>query len=197
MTPEQILSIKPKVLTQKQREYYFENGYLLLEKFLPDSWIERLRATTNEMVDRSRSVTKSDAVWDLDKGHTAEQPRLRRLSSMNDHHPIFWEYASALHSPLPDAICDLVGPDVKFHHSKLNFKWSKGGDEVKWHQDISFWPHTNYSPAPPARTCTTATPSRARWGSCVAVTMARWWTNTMPRASGLAASSRKTPQPLT
>ena len=22
----------------------------------------------------------------------------------------------------------------------------KGGDEVKWHQDISFWPHTNYSP---------------------------------------------------
>ena len=49
-------------------------------------------------------------------------------------------------SPLPDAIADLVGPDVKFHHSKLNFKWSKGGDEVKWHQDISFWPHTNYSP---------------------------------------------------
>src|SRR5215831_5822263 len=47
MTPEQILSIKPKVLTQKQREYYFENGYLLLEKFLPDSWIERLRATTD------------------------------------------------------------------------------------------------------------------------------------------------------
>ena len=65
---------------------------------------------------------------------------------MNDHHPVFWEYASAENSPLPDAIADLVGPDVKFHHSKLNFKWSKGGDEVKWHQDISFWPHTNYSP---------------------------------------------------
>ena len=35
MTPEQILSIKPKVLTQKQREFYFENGYILLEKLLP------------------------------------------------------------------------------------------------------------------------------------------------------------------
>ena len=65
---------------------------------------------------------------------------------MNDHHPDYWEYASGAKSPLPDAIADLVGPDVKFHHSKLNFKWSKGGDEVKWHQDISFWPHTNYSP---------------------------------------------------
>ena len=35
---------------------------------------------------------------------------------------------------------------MKFHHSKLNFKWAQGGAEVKWHQDIQFWPHTNYSP---------------------------------------------------
>jgi ectoine hydroxylase len=35
---------------------------------------------------------------------------------------------------------------VKFHHSKLNFKWASGGEEVKWHQDITYWPHTNYSP---------------------------------------------------
>ena len=146
MTPEQVLSLKPRILTQKQREFYFENGYILLEKILPDSWIERLRAATDEMVDKSRQVTKSDEVWDIDRGHTPENPRLRRLSSMNDHHPTFWEYASAPNSPLPDAIADLVGPDVKFHQSKLNFKWSKGGDEVKWHQDISFWPHTNYSP---------------------------------------------------
>ena len=106
MTPEQVLSIEPKVLTQKQREFYFENGYLLLEKFLPDRWIERLRAATDQMVDKSRSITKSDAVWDLDKGHTAASPRLRRLSSMNDHHPTFWEYASSPASPLPDAIAD-------------------------------------------------------------------------------------------
>ncbi len=39
---------------------------------------------------------------------------------------------------------DLLGPDVKFHHSKLNFKAAHGGEEVKWHQDIQFWPHTNY-----------------------------------------------------
>jgi hypothetical protein len=43
-------------------------------------------------------------------------------------------------------VADLVGPDVKFHHSKLNFKWAQGGEGVKWHYDISFWPHTNYSP---------------------------------------------------
>ncbi|MGI9615032.1 MAG: phytanoyl-CoA dioxygenase family protein, partial [Acidimicrobiales bacterium] len=30
--------------------------------------------------------------------------------------------------------------------SKLNYKWSDGGEEVKWHQDIQFWPHTDFSP---------------------------------------------------
>ena len=144
MTPEQVLSHTPKILTQKQREDYFRDGYILLPGFLPDTLVETLRAVTDEMVERSRSVTKSDAVWDLEKNHTPQNPRLRRLTSPNDHHPAFWEYAS--NSILTDAIEDLVGPDVKFYHSKLNFKWSKGGEEVKWHQDIPAWPHTNYSP---------------------------------------------------
>ena len=45
-----------------------------------------------------------------------------------------------------DVVEDLIGPNIKFHHSKLNFKAPRGGEEVKWHQDIQFWPHTNYSP---------------------------------------------------
>ena len=45
---------------------------------------------------------------------------------------------------ITDVVCDLIGPNVKFHHSKLNFKAPRGGEEVKWHQDIQFWPHTNY-----------------------------------------------------
>ncbi len=144
MTPEEVLSLPPKVLTQNQRESYFDKGYLLLEKLIDEEWLERLRAVTDEMIEESRSIAASDAVWDLEEGHSAETPSLRRLSSPNDQHLTYWEYASQ--SILPDVIADLVGPNVKFHHSKLNFKWSGGGEEVKWHQDIGFWPHTNYSP---------------------------------------------------
>jgi ectoine hydroxylase-related dioxygenase (phytanoyl-CoA dioxygenase family) len=54
----------------------------------------------------------------------------------------YWEFASQ--SSIVDAVADLLGPNVKFHHSKLNFKAPRGGAEVKWHQDIQFWPHTNY-----------------------------------------------------
>jgi ectoine hydroxylase len=142
MTPEDVLAQPARVLTPAQREFYFSNGYLLVEELIGADWLDRLRATTSEMVDRTRAMTQSDAVFDLEPGHTADNPRLRRLTSPVDHHPDYWEFASR--SVLADVIADLVGPDVKFHHSKLNFKWAKGGEEVKWHQDIQFWPHTNY-----------------------------------------------------
>jgi ectoine hydroxylase len=144
MTPERVLAIPPKVLTQAQRESYFSEGYLYLERAISDEWIARLRAATEELVERSRKVTQSDAIFDLEPKHRPETPRLRRVSNPVEQHPAFWDYC--LKSLLPDIVADLVGPDVKFHHSKLNFKWAQGGEEVKWHYDISFWPHTNYSP---------------------------------------------------
>jgi ectoine hydroxylase-related dioxygenase (phytanoyl-CoA dioxygenase family) len=144
MTPEQVLAIPPKVLTQAQRESYFREGYLYLERAISDEWIARLRAATEELVERSRKVTQSDAIFDLEPKHRPDAPRLRRVSNPVEQHPVFWDYC--LKSVLPDIVADLVGPDVKFHHSKLNFKWAQGGEEVKWHYDISFWPHTNYSP---------------------------------------------------
>ncbi|WP_211176563.1 phytanoyl-CoA dioxygenase family protein [Pseudonocardia acidicola] len=61
-----------------------------------------------------------------------------------DQHPTYGEFAAQ--SQVADIAADLVGPDVTFHHSTLNFTWARGGAEVKWHQDIQAWPHTNYSP---------------------------------------------------
>lgn len=144
MTPEDILAEPPRVLSQRQREHYFENGYLLVESVIPPQWLELLRQTTDDMVERSRERSVSDQVWDLETGHSADAPRLRRLSSPCDHDERYWRYTSE--SLLADIAADLLGPAVKFHHSKLNFKASGGGADVKWHQDIQFWPHTNYSP---------------------------------------------------
>ena len=173
MTPEQILAIPPRVLTQAQRESYFSEGYILLEKIIGDEWIKKLRDATEELVEKSRKVTASDTIYDLEPDHRPDSPRLRRVSNPTEQHPVFWEYANK--SVMPDAVADLVGPDVKFHHSKLNFKWSNGGEEVKWHYDISFWPHTKYSPLTPSRCMTSAcrrsTTTRATgWAASPSVT---------------------------
>jgi ectoine hydroxylase len=78
----------PNYLTQKQREQYFEDGFILLERIIPECWVERLKAVTDLMIEESRRVTMRDAKWDIEPGHTYERPRLRRLSSPTDHHPV-------------------------------------------------------------------------------------------------------------
>jgi ectoine hydroxylase-related dioxygenase (phytanoyl-CoA dioxygenase family) len=130
------------VLSQSQRDKFARDGWIAVPALVDSEWLDRLRAITAEFVDSSRTLTESNVLFDLDEGHTADEPRLRRLSSPTDLHDGYWEFSSQ--SVLVDVATDLLGPDVKFHHSKLNFKAPRGGEEVKWHQDIQFWPHTNY-----------------------------------------------------
>ncbi len=143
MTPEEILSHQPKVLTQDQRQSYFDTGFLMVERFVSEEWLERLWDVTNQFIDESREWTKSDGKFDLEPDHASDNPRLRRLTQPVEHHQTYWKFASQ--GPIVDLCEDLLGPNVKFHHSKLNFKYGDGGEEVKWHQDIQFYPHTNYN----------------------------------------------------
>jgi ectoine hydroxylase-related dioxygenase (phytanoyl-CoA dioxygenase family) len=135
-------SVGARVLTDEQRAHYREHGWVAVPALVDSTWLDRLRAVTDEFVDQSRALTESNVVFDLDDRHKRDEPRLRRLSSPADLHETYWEFMSQ--SVIVDVAVDLLGPDVKFHHSKLNFKAPFGGEEVKWHQDIQFWPHTNY-----------------------------------------------------
>jgi len=142
MKRQDILGHAPKVLTQGQREQYFDDGYLCVANLVPGDLLEELNRVTGEFVDASRAETKSGAVFDVGPGHGPEQPVLRRLKKPDQQHDAYWRFAAGL---MADVAADLVGPDVVFHHSKLNFKWFDETDSVKWHQDAQFFPHTNYN----------------------------------------------------
>ena len=144
MTPEDILKHEPIVLTPEQRQSFFEDGFLAVEGLVSDEWLECLRQRSDEMIDRSRKYTGSNKEYDLSPDHTPDQPYVRRLRAPVDRHPDFWTFAH--NSVFTDVAADLVGPDVKFHSCKLNYKHPGGGEVVKWHQDIPAWPHTNFSP---------------------------------------------------
>lgn len=143
MRPEDILDHPAGTLSQAQREQYFCDGFLTIPNAIPATWLERLRHLADDFVDASRRCSVSDNVFDLGPNHAPETPHVRRLKALVDRHPDFWAFASD--SPLTDIAVDLLGPDVKFHSSKLNYKAPGGGEIVKWHQDITAWPHTNYS----------------------------------------------------
>jgi len=131
-------------LTASQVERYEADGYLHLDSWVDAEWLVALRAASDEFIEASRSLTESSKILDLDEGHSAAQPRLRRLVSPVDRHETFRRFA--LEGPAAHLACDLLGGPARYHHSKLNYKWSNGGAEVKWHQDIQFWPHTDFSP---------------------------------------------------
>lgn len=144
MKPQDVLEHAPLVLTAEQRRSYFRDGYLVLPDYVPAAWLERLRAAMSELIERSRGVARSDGIYVLEEGHSAHDPRLHRISSPQDQHPVFWEF---MNDPvMTNLAADVVGPDVKFHHAKLNVKSGKGTQGFGWHQDIPAWPHTDYSP---------------------------------------------------
>lgn len=142
MTPERILAHAPRVLTQAQRESYFEQGYLLVERLIDDATIAKLNATTNAWLERSRDLAGSSREIDIGPGHSREKPVVRRLIDPDRIDATYWDFATGI---IADVAADLLGPDVAFNHAKLNFKWSDGRDEVKWHQDLPFYPHTNHN----------------------------------------------------
>ena len=143
MLNEEILAERPRVLTQAQRTFYFRHGYLLLERFIEPAWLDRLHDVAESFIEASRSASPEDGAFDLAPGHTPEQLRLRRVNTPDQRHDLYWEFATGV---VADVAADLVGSNVAFHHSKLNFKWNDGADGVTWHQDIPFYPHSNYSP---------------------------------------------------
>jgi len=103
-----------------------------------DRWVEESRShSTNygEMIDgRPR--------FDLQlPGHTAEMPVLRRVNSPTEVSENY--FAGAMKGRIPEMVADLIGPNVKFHHSKINAKHPGSATAVQWHQDFPFTPHTN------------------------------------------------------
>lgn len=142
MRPEEILNEPSRILTQSQREHYFEHGVVGVAELVPANILSELQQTTEEFVDKSRHFKDSDTRFDIGPGHSSENPVLRRLKSPDENSDVYWKFATGL---MADVAADLVGPNVVFHHSKLNFKWFDKSDTVKWHQDIQFFPHTNYN----------------------------------------------------
>ena len=79
MTPEQILSHPPKVLSQEQRQDYFDLGYVKVERLIPKNTLVELRRVIDKVLNASREESQSRKVFDLGPGHSPQKPVLRRL----------------------------------------------------------------------------------------------------------------------
>ncbi|MGE0503392.1 MAG: phytanoyl-CoA dioxygenase family protein [Rhizobiaceae bacterium] len=128
-------------LSNAQREAYEQDGFLVVEGVLSRSELAELRRITDEFVEKSRAVSAHDDVYDLEPGHSSDQPRVRRIKTPHSQHAM---YNGVMKHPSILAILrQLIGPAIRFDTSKLNMKQAGFGGAVEWHQDWAFYPHTN------------------------------------------------------
>lgn len=135
-------------LTQSQHEKFWQDGCLVLSDAVSAKELQALRDDLQGWIEESRSragawgeLSDGRPRFDVARSHSAERPQLRRV---NNPCEISAAYMEAMEKArMPDMVCDLIGPDLAYHHSKINLKLPGADTEVGWHQDFSFTPHTN------------------------------------------------------
>ena len=129
------------MLTTDQIKAFQTKGYLAVDNVISQQELKELRTVTEEFVERSREIEESDDTFDLEPGHSAKSPRLRRIIRPVSKHPIYEKYVH--HKSILDIVENLIGPNLRYHNNKINMKNPGHGSAVEWHQDWAFYPHTN------------------------------------------------------
>ena len=115
------------VLTQEQKDQFWRDGVLMVEDAVTASELASLREVFAGWVDESRKhdtdygeTLDGRARFDLEPGHTAMSPALRRVQSPEEVSEV---YANVMRTARTvDFAADLVGPAIRFHHGKVNSK---------------------------------------------------------------------------
>lgn len=135
-------------LSQTQKDQFWRDGVLVVENAVTPKQLQNLREVFSEWVEESKTH-KNDygetldgrARFDLQPGHSAEKPALRRVQSPEEVSEV---YADIMRNARTVDICaELIGPAIKFHHGKINSKLPGSATKVKFHQDFTFQPMSN------------------------------------------------------
>jgi len=136
------------VLSAAQQKEFWEVGVIVVESAYATEDLEPLRRRHQQWIDES---TRHDGPFgemldgrprfDVEPSHRAGAPALRRVASPEEISDEFLDLLQG--GPMLEAVADLLGNDLRFHHAKLNCKLPGSGTTVKWHQDFTFDPHSN------------------------------------------------------
>ncbi len=136
------------MLSEREIAKFHADGFVVARSAVDATALAGLKKTLADWVEESRERTENYGEtqdgrprFDLEAGHSAEVPRLRRVNNPAEVSDAY--RAVTLDGPVVDMVAQLIGPDVKFHHSKINLKLPGTATRVGYHQDFSYTPHTN------------------------------------------------------
>ena len=135
-------------LTQEQIGKFWADGVLVAGDAVSAKELSDLKKVFEGWVEDSCSYSEDYGEtldgrprFDLQPGHRSDKPALRRVQSPEEVSDIFENVMRKARTV--DYCADLLGPNLKFHHGKVNSKLPGSATQVKWHQDFPFQPMTN------------------------------------------------------
>jgi ectoine hydroxylase-related dioxygenase (phytanoyl-CoA dioxygenase family) len=137
------------MLSKSQIEQFWRDGYLVVPDGVSAPQLAAMRGQIAEWVEESRAhrepfgppTMDGRPRFDMGEEHRSDHPALRRVNNPSDIAPSFRQVMEK--AAVVDMVADLIGPDVKFHHCKINLKLPGTNTEVGYHQDFAYTPHTN------------------------------------------------------
>ncbi len=137
------------MLTQTQIDDFWRDGVLTVENAVTPTQLAALNEEIAGWIEESRAhsepfgpPTLDDRPrFDMGTEHTAESPALRRVNNPSDISDAYMDVMR--NAGTVDMVNDLIGPNLKLHHCKINLKLPGSDTTVAYHQDFLFTPHTN------------------------------------------------------
>lgn len=120
---------------------YHEQGYVVFPGLLGDELTRELRDVMARVEASAVGLTEDNAVFDFEPDHTPETPRIQRIKKPNRVDPFF--RALAANPRIMGLVSQLIGPNIRLNHAKINMKSARVGSSLEWHQDWAFAPHSN------------------------------------------------------
>ncbi|RAK58943.1 phytanoyl-CoA dioxygenase family protein [Phenylobacterium hankyongense] len=124
-------------LTDEQRSFYQENGYIHIRGLLTPQEAAAYRAECHSLVER---IGENDATW------ASVRDQGMRLTHCHDV-----QFQSAaftrllVDERLTGVATSLIGPNVQLHHTKMFIKPPEKGSPFPMHQDYPYFPHEGNS----------------------------------------------------
>src|SRR5436305_14489880 len=128
-------------LAQNDRDFYRENGYLLVSGVFGPEDMTRMRQETEDLLDRANSSGRNtDATWQGEWRNSAAgngpavapATRIDSIHNVQNHSAFF---TRLLVDPrLTDLAAGLIGPNIQLHHTKLHAKPPAIGSPFPVHQ---------------------------------------------------------------
>ena len=128
------------MLSAEQKEFYEEQGYLIVSDVFTPEELDRLEAEFDGVVTR-RNQTGEDlnATWGGD--WKADMPQMTIVHS-HDVQKFSAAWGRVLYHPrFSEMLSDIIGPNVQLHHTKLFQKPTETGGAFPLHQDYHYFPH--------------------------------------------------------